>query len=306
MTHIVPQQHRTLIIVLLLILSAIWGSSFILMKRALLVLSAPDIAALRMFFATVMLLPFAVQGFRRVDRSMWGWIILQGFLGAGLPALLFVTAQQFLPSAITGMLNAMTPIVTLIVASLVFGVHPTQRQMAGILIGFVGAVILISGDMLFSLLLHQTGQNITLSWHAGLVVLATVCYGFSVNISRQKFMHLQPADISIISYIVYGGIGGLLAWYHDVPTRLLSHPDGMRITVYLFILGGIGSGVASLMFNRLIQISNALIASSVTYLIPVVAIAWGLADGEVLTIANIAGIGIILAGVYLVNVSKKS
>ncbi len=308
MSDLIPRHHRIQIIVILTALAMIWGSSFILMKRALIVLSPLEIAALRMMLASVILLPLTLRAFRRVNRAMWGWIIVQGLLGAALPAVLFVSAQQYTPSAITGMLNSLTPIVALIVAALVFGVHPTTRQAQGIFIGFVGALLLIGGDFILRTFFHSSVQGgpFQLSWYSGLIVVATICYGLSVNLSRQKFMGISPIDLSVISYIVFGIIGALYTWQSGVPARLSGHPDGFRIAGYLFILGGIGSGIASLMFNHLIQISNVLIASSVTYLIPIVAIMWGIADGEVLTPSNLLGIGIILVGVYLVNVPKQS
>lgn len=292
----------------LLLLAFIWGSSFILMKIALFdsagnpVYSALEVAALRIAIAGIVLLPVTIRSLKKIDRSKWFSILAIGVFGNMLPAYLFTSAQTEIPSAIAGMLNALTPLFTMIVAALVFKTIISMRQVSGLAIGLLGALMLaIGGDF------ERLGFENDIEWWAcSRVVLATLFYGFSVNILKNKLQEVPSQAIAAIALFFVLPPATVVLAYSDVSSTLMNNPHGLNGMVAVVVLAAVGTAGALVLFNAIIKKTNALTASSVTYIIPVFAAMWGWIFGEELTTIHLFGGAVILFGVALVNgVGKK-
>ncbi len=278
--------------VILSVLALIWGSSFIFMKRGLESFTDMQVAAFRVFISFVFLLPFAIQRFKKLKKAYLKPLLLVGIIGNGIPAFLFTKAQTQVSSSFAGMLNSMVPLFALVIGYIFYEVHAKSKNIAGVLIGLMGAVglILINSNMSYS------GQ----SYYPLFIVLATVCYAFSVNEIKQKLSELDGISIMAFAFFFIGPSAGIFLISSDF-SQALSTPDYLQNFAYIFFLAVFGSVVATVLFTYLIKQTSALFASSVTYLIPIVAILWGIIDGEQIGILTLASIGIILAGVSLVN-----
>ena len=292
----------------LLLLAFIWGSSFILMKIALFdsagnpVYTALEVAALRIFIAGLVLLPVTIRSLKHIDRSKWLSILAIGVFGNMLPAYLFTSAQTEIPSAIAGMLNALTPLFTMIVAVLVFKTVISRRQISGLAIGLLGALMLAMGGNLEGLGI----ENGVEWWACGRVALATLFYGFSVNILKNKLQDVPSQAIAAIALFFVLPPAIVVLEYSDVSTTFMNNSHGVNGMVAIVVLAAIGTAGALVLFNSVIKKTNALTASSVTYIIPVFAAMWGWIYGEELTLMHFIGGAVILFGVALVNgVGKK-
>lgn len=292
----------------LLLLAFIWGSSFILMKIALFdsagnpVYSALEVAALRIAIAGIVLMPVTIRSLKKINRSKWLSILAIGVFGNMLPAYLFTSAQTEIPSAIAGMLNALTPLFTMIVAALVFKTIISLRQVSGLAIGLLGALMLaIGGDF------ERLGIENDIEWWAcSRVVLATLFYGFSVNILKNKLQEVPSQAIAAIALFFVLPPATVVLAYSDVSSTLMNNPHGLNGMVAVVVLAAVGTAGALVLFNAIIKKTNALTASSVTYIIPVFAAMWGWIYGEELTMIHLLGGAVILFGVARVNgVGKK-
>ncbi len=287
------KYRQFLPIILILILAVIWGSSFILMKNGLKAFSAAQVATMRMFFSFLFLLPLSFINFRKVPVRKLGMVSLVGLLGNGLPAILFAFAQTKLNSSTAGVLNSLTPIFTLVISFVFFKQHFSTQKVLGIILGLVGAVVLI--------LLRGNG-SIDPNFTYGLYILvATICYAWSVNLIKY---YLQDIPSMAISSMVLIFIGPLFGWYLFAQTDFMEIafiPGNQDAFISIIILSLFGTAISLILFNMLVKLTTPVYASSVTYLIPIVALSWGLMDGENLGIVHIIGIAAILTGVYLAN-----
>ncbi len=285
-------------IILLIVLALIWGSSFILMKRALVEFSPIQVACLRMGIAFISLLPITIFQIQKISKKFWLSITATGFLGNGIPAFLFTTTQFYLSSSVVGVLNSLVPIFTLIVSAIFFKGTITLLKIGGILLGLIGAIILISAK-------QDSGAS-TANLYGLLIVLATICYAFSVNITKNYLQNISSIGIASLALSI---VGPICIFYLFVFTDFLQLP--LMEKKYLIALGYaallalLGTTLSLFLFNKLVKVSNALYASSVTYLIPIVALVWGKLDGEELSIYHLAGMLVILSGVYLSNKKTK-
>lgn len=145
--------------------------------------SSDEVGALRIGIASLTLLPFALRHLRLKDPSRWKYLFLSGFLGSFIPAFLFAFAQTHLASSLAGILNSLTALFTLIIGTLFFGIGITRSHMAGIFLGMAGtALLLLPGS-------QGTSSNVL---YGLLIILATVCYGTSVNIIKSRLQVLKP------------------------------------------------------------------------------------------------------------------
>ncbi|UTW63702.1 DMT family transporter [bacterium SCSIO 12741] len=282
------------------LLALTWGSSFILMKRGLESFSSFQVAEYRLFIAFVALLPIAIRNlpkFPKTGKQRIG-IVVVGLAGNFFPAFLFAEAQTRLPSGITGMLNSMVPLFTLILGVLAFGASTNRRQVLGVFIGLIGAITLIS----FS----HDGTHVDVPLIYPLyIVAATLCYATSVNIIKAFLQEVNAIHITAFAFLVIGPIAGLGLLTGDFWSEAFRTSANLINLGYITILGVVGTAAALLLFNQLIKATTAIFASTVTYLIPIVAMSWGILDGETVTLMHAGGMGLILFGVYLINRKKK-
>ncbi len=286
-------QYLKLLIVVLLAL--IWGSSFILMKRSLEVFSPVELGSLRMVFASFVMLPFAYfMGLKLITRNQWKYLVLFGLIGNAIPAFLFALAQTHIDSSLAGILNALTPLFTMLVGFLVFKIRVKSLNIIGVIIGFIGA----------SAIIYTTSNKSNIESHFGyasLIVLATVLYAFNINMLKNKLSDLSAIKISVIGFsTLFIPLLFILLFFTGFRDTIKT-TEAIDHLIYPATLGVVCSAGAIILFNKLIKISSALFASSVTYLIPIVALAIGIFDGEIFKPWSAVWIVIILAGVLMAN-----
>jgi drug/metabolite transporter (DMT)-like permease len=280
---------------LLFLLALIWGSSFILMKKALIIYSDTQVAALRLLIAFIALSPFIIRAFSKVQKKHFFPIILTAFFGNGIPAFLFTKAQTVLDSSLVGILNSLTPLFTLLLAVLFFKNKIKPINIAGILLGLIGAVYL---NIVLSNFEFQ------LNFYALLIVLATLFYAISVNIIKNYLYDLDSVSIASLAFLVLGPFSAIYLFFTDF-TQIYNSEKGIEALFYVIILSVIGTALALIIFNKLIKRTSVVFASSVTYLIPIVAILWGVFDGEEISMQFYAGTLIILLAIFMVNKKVK-
>ncbi|MEE4259732.1 MAG: DMT family transporter [Bacteroidales bacterium] len=282
--------------VILVTLALVWGSSFILIKKSLLYFNATEVGLLRVVLSFLFLLPVAVIHFRSISRKHFLYLTLSGFVGSLLPALLFAKAQTVIDSGLAGTLNSLTPLFTLLLGLLFFRLQTKWYNILGVFIAMAGAMALIyvSSDSGFTFNFK----------YAMLVVLATICYAFNVNFIKVFLKELTSLVITTFSFFYIGiPLTVYVVFFSDIPHKLMTDTTTHTGLGYLLILSIAGTGLALIFFNKLIKISSAVFASSVTYLIPVVAIIWALIDGEKFHWLFFICFLLILSGIFLVNAS---
>jgi len=280
--------------VFLTILALIWGSSFILIKRGLVVFTPGEVGAIRIISAALFLSPIAFSKLRTINRSHYKLLFFVGLVGSFLPAFLFAKAQTQLDSAIAGVLNALTPFFVMLIGIVIFKQSLVRNVTIGILIGLIGTVILV--------LAGSDGSIDSLNYYALFIVLATLCYGINVNLIKYKIADLKAMTITSISLVLTAPFALVYLFsLTDFVDKVSQHEGALNSLSYIVLLGVMGTAIALVLFNYLIKITSPVFSSSVTYLIPIVAIVWGLLDGEVLLFGHYLGMTAIVLGVWLVN-----
>ncbi len=290
------KNHKTLLKwAILIFLSIVWGSSYILMKRGLRTFSYDQMAALRLVWAGLILLPLFIRALRTVEKKDYLPLAIVGLFGNGIPAFLFAMAQIVVPSSLSGMLNSLTPLFSVLIGLIAFRMKTTWQQLAGVLIGVGGTAVLLQSGV-------ETTLDPKLISYCLLVVAGTLCYGISVNFIRFRLAYMPSANITSVSF------GFLLLPAITIATITWTNgEDPMASSTFLTdlgfvsLLGILGTGLAVLIFNYLLKISSLLFATSVTYIMPIIAILWGVLDGEAFGILDAVGILVILFGVFLIN-----
>lgn len=283
----------------LISLALVWGSSFILMKRGLEAFAPDEIAAYRIFIVFFSLSPF-VWKYRNLLLGPTSIpLLMAGVFGSALPYFLFIKAQTEISSSLSGILNSLTPIFTLLFAVLLFKQKFKWNSILGIFLGFVGAVGLIyfSGNA-------SPEGNISLL--VALPIVAAASYGLNVNLIKRYLQETPPMAVTAMSFAVIGPLAGIyLFGFSNFSTQLINHPKGGSSFIYISILGVVGTALAVWLFNMLIKETSALFASSVTYLIPVVAVMWGVLDGESFYLMQFFAALIVLLGISLINSKRR-
>ncbi|HEY0656179.1 MAG TPA: DMT family transporter, partial [Chryseosolibacter sp.] len=288
----VPDPQRGKAIVLLVALSLIWGTSFILMKRGLTVFSPGEVGSIRVIAAAIFLLPFAIVRLNNLTGIHILKLLASGLMGIFFPAFLFATAQTGLDSSVSGILNSLTPICTLLIGVLLFKQPFRSQSLLGIIIGLVGTVILIFAN--------YGGKVGGLNLLALLVIVACILYAMNLNFVKYKISDLPALTITSVSILLISPAAlSYLLTFTDFITKVTTHPQALQALGYIILLGAMSTSVATILFNHLVKISNPLFTSSVTYIIPIVAVGWGLLDGEQLLLGHFIGMVAIIGGVYL-------
>lgn len=280
----------------LLFLALIWGSSFILMKIGLRSFSAVQAAAIRIVLSSLVLLPWSVRGLKKIRRQDLKYLLITGFVGSLIPAFLFTKAQTRIDSAMAGMLNSLTPVFTLIVGIVFYKTKTRKTQILGLIFGLGGAVGLIISV--------KAGPVQPINSYALLVVLATICYAVNVNLVKNFLTHLRGLETTSVSMFFIGPAALLILLTTDLGAPLSQFGWGWHFAA-LAALGIVGTAMAMLIMYSLIRYTSAIFASSVTYIIPGIAILWGVFDGEVITLGQVLFMLVVLAGVYLINKQNR-
>lgn len=278
---------------LVIILALIWGTSFILIKKGLVVYAPNEVGALRMVIACAALLPSAIRNVRKVEPHRWKFLLGSGMLGNFLPAFLFAIAETRVASGLAGVLNSLTALFTLLVGAALFGQSITWMRMLGIVIGIAGTAILI---------FTGNGNAELDNMYYGLyIVLATIFYGISANLIKFRLQGMKAIAVSSLALLTVGPVALVYLLTTDFLYKLQHVPGAWEALLYIAILAVFSTAIALILFNKLIQISTTLFASSTTYLIPIVALMWGVLDGETIHLWHYLGMVVILLGVFIVN-----
>ena len=281
----------------LIVLSLIWGSSFILIKKALIGLSPIQLGALRIVISGLILFIAGFNGLKKLSKNTLKWIVITGFLGTFFPAFLFAYAITEIDSAVASILNSLVPLNTILIGFIVFQIIFSRKQIIGVFIGLFGTILLIGN-----------GANINPEqnyWFALLVITATIMYAISINIIKRHLQEVPAITIAVGNFVVII-IPAIIILFYDgfFSSEVLESPNLKTALFYVFLLSVFGTALAKIMFNKLVQISTPVFASSVTYLMPVIAVMWGLLDGEGFSFWQALATGFILLGVYQANYNR--
>lgn len=281
----------------LLILSLIWGSSFILIKKSLIGLSPIQLGALRTVFAAIFLFSIGFRSIKTIKGNEWKWVAISAFVGTFIPAFLFAFAETEIDSGITSILNSLTPLITFVLGVILFSIRFSKNQLIGVIIGLIGSIGLIwEGSII------NPDQDYS---YAFLVIIATFGYGINVNIIKRYLQHISPMAIANGNFAVLILPALIVLYASDFFTTKMFSNEELQISIaYMAILAVLGTGIAKIMFNKLVQISTPVFASSVTYIMPIVALIWGLWDGEKFSLYQLLASCVIVLGVYLTNKNR--
>ena len=279
----------------LIALSLIWGSSFILIKKALVGLEASQLGSLRIIFSSIFLI--AWRNIFSIKKIEWKWITISAFLGSFFPAFLFAFAEKEIDSSVASIINSIVPLNTLILGMIIFKIESTKRQIIGVLVGFFGTYLLISSGLKLN-----PDQNYN---YAGLVILCSFLYALNVNIIKKYLQHLSALTITVGHFTAIIVPAVLVFLFSDFEFSSLEKDEVKTSIFYVFILALFGTALAKIIFNKLIKISSPVFASSVTYSMLIVSIFWGIVDGEKFSIYQLIATLIIVFGVILTNKKAK-
>jgi len=280
--------------ILFVILCLTWGSSFIIMKGGMEILSPYQLASIRIISAGLIMLPWIRTAYRAVPKKAVPALILSGFLGTLLPAYLFCIAQTKIDSSIAGILNALTPIFTLAIGMLFFNLKVGWIKWVGMLLGFAGMLVLVFGA--------SRQINMQYIGYTFFVIIATICYGLNVNVVNQYLKDVAPLHIATIAFtaLIIPNLIILASTGYFTDPNLLNG-SLTKGTIAGVVLGIVSTCLASVIFYTLMKKAGPVFASMVTYGIPLVALGWGFVAGETITGLQVAGMAVILAGVKLAN-----
>lgn len=280
----------------MLFLAFIWGCSFILMKKGMEALTDVQVAGCRIFVAFVIMLPIAIRSLKKLTKQNALYLFLSGLLGNLIPAFLFTYAETGISSSLAGILNSLSPFFTLLSGILIFKNRPGVMQYVGISIGLIGAVMLVTNGNFSSV----GAINI----YALMVVLATLFYGINSNLIKFKLVGLNGVEITALAFMLVGPIAGAILFSTDLSPAIHS-PKFLSSLLAVMALSIFGSVLTLFVYNNLIHKTSAIFATSVTYIIPIFALMWGIIDGESISGLQVISMVVIVTGVYLVNAKRK-
>lgn len=283
---------------LLIVIALTWGSSFILIKKSLLVFNPYQIGAFRVAVSGLILGYIGFPALRKMDSKTLFWVALTGLFGNFLPMYLFPIAQTRVSSSLAGILDSLVPVFVLVLGFFLFGIKSKWLQFLGAVIGFAGAALL----MYFS---EATSEDSKLGY-ALLVVLATAFYAMAALIIKQKLQHLPSLKLSGAVFSIWMIPSLLILVFSGFFTDFQDTPETWESLGYLSILTVMGTAIAIILYYKLIQNTTPVFASTVTYLLPLVAVGWGLMDGERFSVWYVIGGLLILWGIYLIREKKKN
>lgn len=286
-------KYNTVSWILLITLVLIWGSSFILMKKGLVYFSAVQVGALRLGITFLFLLPFVIVRIPKINRQQLPGFLIVGVIGNGIPAYLFAIAQTGLDSSITGVLNSLTPLFALLIGLFFFKFKAKWYNIIGVFLGLLGTIGLLT------VIEHGFVFNFR---YAVLVIIATILYAINLNVIKYVLKDVEALTITSFAFS-FVGLPSLIYLFAatDFVAVLAADSSAYLGLLYIALLAIVGSGIALILYYNLIKYTNIIFAASITYLMPAVALVWGLIDGEPFEAVYLFWIAIILAGIYLTN-----
>ena len=282
----------------MIVLSLTWGSSFILIKKALFGLDPMEIGALRVIFAGVILFIIGFKKFKQIEKKYWKPLFVVAVSGTFIPVFLFSYAITEIDSSIAAVLNSLTPLITMIFGVVLFDFTFTKKQILGIFIGLVGTLILLYNNVI---------ENPTRNhFYVFLIFMGAACYAYTVNYLKSKLKDLDSVSITSATFTMLIPFAVVVLMFTDFFDKDLTQTINYTSLGYVFILAAIGTSMAMLLFNKLVQISSPLFTTSVSYLITLVAVIWGVLDGEKFTLIQLFAAVLIIWGVIIAQKKKKN
>lgn len=289
-------DNKNLKWIYLLILSFVWGSSYILIKKALIGLTPLQVGSLRTIISTVLLLAIGYSSLKSIPKDKWKWILITGLVSF-IPPFLFAYAQTEIDSALAAILNSLTPLATLLIGVGFYRFKIDSKQISGVIIGLIGSVLLMyQGSVI------NPDQNLL---YVFFIIFASVLYALQVNLLKVHLQDVSAVAITVGNFIFIFPLAVVIFFMSDYKQIDISDKDVKVALFCLIILSIVGTVFAKILFNKFVQIASPVFASSVTYILPIVALFWGLLDGEIFTLNQLFATLIILIGVYLANKKSK-
>jgi len=281
-----------------ILLSLIWGSSYILIKKGLAGLTPLQLGSVRILLTTLILLGYGYSSLKTISRKHWKWIVLTGYFGTFFPAYLFAFSETVVSSSVASVLNGMTPLFTLLFGVFIFQIRFKKRQIVGILTGLMGTVILVFHEFA----LNEGSDQL----YGFLVIVAAVCYAVNVNLVKYKLQGVSPLAITTGNFVAILPPALGVLFFSDFPYQNVLDEKIIIALGYIFILSLFGTAMAKVLFNKLVTMASTVFSTSITYLLPIVAIGWGVLDGEQFTLNQWVACAFILLGVYLTAARKPN
>jgi len=281
-------------ILIFVLLALIWGTSFILIKKGLVVFSPVQLGSLRIMITFLALLPLAMIRMRKIKLRDWLIMAVSGLIGSFFPAYLFSFAQEGINSSTAGILNSLTPLFALLIGVVFFKFKARWWNYLGIIITTLGTygLLSISGGNSFDFNLK----------YGSYIIIASLGYGAQVNIIKHYLNHLPSLTIVSLQFLMISVPAMVVLFFYTDFLALASfEPEFLKAMLYVSILALIATALALVLFYRMVKIVDPVFSSSVTYFIPAIASLWGLLDGETLGSAYVLWVSIILFGVFFVN-----
>jgi drug/metabolite transporter (DMT)-like permease len=282
----------------LFLLSLIWGSSYILIKRGLVGLSPIELGSARIVISTVFLLVLGFKSLSGLTRYQWKWLIITGFLGTFFPSFFFAFAQLYIDSSVAAILNSLTPIFTVLVGITLFATRMLARQYFGVVLGFVGSLGLVWGGA-------QINPNQPIGYVL-LIISASMCYAINIHFLKHKLSAVSPMAMTLGNFIAILPPALIMLFFSDFfSVHKLQKPEVITSLGFVATLAFFGTAIAKVMFNRFVKMASTVFVSSVTYTLPIVALFWGTLDGEKISGYQLLSTVIILVGVFLAHKKSK-
>ncbi len=282
----------------LLLLSAVWGVSFLLIRIAGDAFPPLWVALLRCSTGSVLLWTVLLVGRRSLPpRRLLLWLLLVALFNNAIPFTFFAWGERTIPSSTAAVVNATTPIWTMLITMAVQRGHVTARMIAGVLLSFAGVVLVVMGHAASE---PSTAARNGLMLGVVLVVNASLAYGIATVMAKTKLKGLDPIGLATTQLT--------LASLMLLPVALAgAHPDWNPARLYWPAIGAIatlglaGSGIAYLLYYNLLAHVSATHVAAVTYLLPIWGLFWGWMAHEAIGWTAPAGVVVVIGGLVLLN-----
>lgn len=269
------------------VLAFIWGGSFILIKKGLIHFTPLQVGALRIAISAIAFIPIFLVSKVSFPKGKFGIVTLVVLLGNGIPAVLFALAETRIGSAVTGILNSLTPIFAVLIGVFFFGTPFRKNYLIGIMLGCAGIATLMISE-----------KDWYVSSYVLFVVLGTLCYGMSANLVKHHCQDIHPVALTAVGFFPLGCLSILILWLTGTADKMAMKEVWTISMPSLIALALICTVFANILFYWLIQKTSAIFGSAIAYAIPCMALVWGLVDGEHINLFQLAGFGFIIAAVY--------
>ncbi len=271
--------------------SLIWGTAFLWTKKSLVGLTPFESSAGRIFTAGLFFLFLGLKNFIRLPKKYYIRFLINGLLGTTIPIIMFSIAQTRMDSGITAVFNSITPLFVAMIAFFFMKYPVRKKQWFGIFLGWVATIALL-------LISSETHPNQNYLF-AAFVFVASLSYGFDMNLLKKWYKDLDVFTFTSGIFIMLFPLALFFLIFSGFFEKITVSETARISAYYVFLVGFTGSLVAKLMFNKLIQIESPVFASTVTYLIPLIAVGVGILDGEKIHIGQILTGLVLLYAVYL-------